>query len=610
VKNAKQVAVAVALVTGLLPALGHPPAALAAGCPGVRAPSFSDVVVQRDLVLTMRDGIHLHANVVLPSNDGTTAAAGPFPVLLTQTPYNKNAPALNFETDGIVEHGYAQVIVDVRGTGASEGLWDSFGPLEQGDSAELVDWLTGASETLPQPAWANGTLGLHGTSYGAINQLLTAAQRPVVKSLFPIVPMADAYRDITGSGGQVNTSFIPSWLGLVTALGLLPPTDIAQNPAGSAAVLADHAVNVTKFQTAAVVSGTTGGDNAYDGPFYRTRSPIEIIDQVTAPTFIVGGWYDLFQRGEPLLFQHLQANGVPSHLLMGPWTHIGAGNGLPTANEPCTLEQLELRWHDHWLLGLGNDLSDIAPVTYEPIGDTDFATAPSWPPATPAFTTLFAQGDSKPGLPGQLATSAPGASEAPQVLLQQMPSGVCTKSTTQWTAGGGEGGFCDTDNEVNDLTGAVFDLGLPAGARVAGPIAAHLYLSTTATDAFLTARLEDVDPMGRAHQLSAGWNVLSLRALDDAKSEIVDGAYVRPYHPFTRESVLPVVAGSIYDVWVELFPVAADLAPGHSLRLAVQTSDAPHLSAPIPQTQALAGGVLSLYHDATHRSSVVVPFQP
>lgn len=91
-------------------------------------------------------------------------------MLLTQTPYNKNG-ALSFEDDYLVEHGYVQVIADVRGTGSSEGTWASFGPREQRDGYELAKW------TRTQP-WSDGTIGLHGTSYGAINQLLTAEQQP------------------------------------------------------------------------------------------------------------------------------------------------------------------------------------------------------------------------------------------------------------------------------------------------------------------------------------------------------------------------------------------------------------------------------------------------
>ena len=48
------------------------------------------------------------------------------------------------------------------------------------------------------------------------------------------------------------------------------------------------------------------GDPAYDGPFYRERSPIEVLDNVTVPTFLVGGEFDLFQRGTPLVFERLQ----------------------------------------------------------------------------------------------------------------------------------------------------------------------------------------------------------------------------------------------------------------------------------------------------------------
>ena len=597
------------LVLGVAPQLAR----TAPACPGVRAPVAAKVKLTRDLLLPMSDGIVLHANLVQPSTDGKTALPGAFPVLLTQTPYNKNSTGLNFEDDFLVEHGYTQVIVDVRGTGSSQGNWDSFGEREQQDGAELVDWLTGANPRIGKPAWSNGTLSLHGTSYGAINQLFTAARRPgVVKSIFPIVPGADTYRDISASGGQLDTSFIPSWLGLVTALGLLPPTDVYKDPATSARVLAQHALNVKKFQVNVVANATEGGDQAYDGPFYRQRSPIEVVNKVVAPTFIVGGWYDLFQRGEPLLYQRLSAQGTPVRLLMGQWTHVGQSinSGLPTDSEPCTFDQLELRWHDHWLKGLGNDLSDIAPVTYMPIGTSAFATAPAWPPAAPAYRALYASGRALPGLPGALSSTLPSGTQPVAKMLQQTPSGTCSKSTTQWTAGGGEGGPCDTDNELNDLTGVAFDMALPSGARIAGPIAAHLYLSTTAKDAFVSARLEDVESTGRSHQLSAGWNVLSMRALDASKSEVLgNGWFVRPYHPFTRASVLAVQPGVIYDVWVEIFPVAATIPAGDSLRLAIQTSDVPHLSAPLPQLEKMAGGILSLYHDAAHPSMIVVPFQ-
>ena len=108
-------------------------------------------------------------------------------------------------------------MVDVRGTGGSQGSWDSFGPNEQRDGSEMVRW----ARTQP---WSNGRIGGYGPSYMAITQLTTAARRPKgLKAIFPIVPMSDSYRDITFSGGQTNVSFIPLWLGLVTGTSLIPP---------------------------------------------------------------------------------------------------------------------------------------------------------------------------------------------------------------------------------------------------------------------------------------------------------------------------------------------------------------------------------------------------
>src|SRR5436305_1249323 len=291
-------------------------------------PIASAVVKTTNVPVRMSDGAVLYVDVVQPADSSGKALPGRYPVLLTQTPYNKNG-ALSFENDYLVEHGFVQVIADVRGTGSSEGAWDSFGAREQEDGYDLAEW------TRTQ-RWSNGSIGLHGTSYGAINQFLTAERQPAgVKAAFPIVPMSDAYRDVTFGGGDTNTSFIPSWLGLVTALGLLPPTYTPNDPAEAAKVLVQHSGGALSFQAAQVLDSTTGGNAAFDGPFYRVRSPIERISKVRIPTFVVGGRFDLFQRGEPLLYQALRRNGAPTRLLMGPWPHITPGQGLPAPGTPA-----------------------------------------------------------------------------------------------------------------------------------------------------------------------------------------------------------------------------------------------------------------------------------
>ncbi|HEV2686302.1 MAG TPA: CocE/NonD family hydrolase, partial [Actinomycetota bacterium] len=203
----------VILVVAALPATGQ------AAAWSARPAQYPKVFVERDVPITMSDGVVLYVNVIHPANASGSAVPGRFPVLLTQTPYNKNSTGLSFEDDYLVQRGYVQVIADVRGTGSSEGAWTSFGAREQRDGYELAEW----AASLKRP-WSNGRIGLHGTSYGAINQIFTAAQHPAgVRAAFPIVPAGDSYRDVVVTGGQFDIAFIPAWLGLVTGTSLIPP---------------------------------------------------------------------------------------------------------------------------------------------------------------------------------------------------------------------------------------------------------------------------------------------------------------------------------------------------------------------------------------------------
>ncbi|HZU60652.1 MAG TPA: CocE/NonD family hydrolase [Solirubrobacteraceae bacterium] len=588
------------LAGGLAVLLGSPGSALAWNPP---APIATAVVKTSNVPVRMSDGVVLYVDVIRPAGASGQPLPGRFPVLLTQTPYNKNTPSLNFEDDYLVEHGYVQVIADVRGTGASEGTWDSFGPREQRDGYQLAEW------TRRQP-WSDGRIGLHGTSYGAINQFLTAEEDPPgVRAAFPIVPMSDAYRDVTFAGGQVNTSFIPSWLGLVTALGVLPPTYTPNNPFEAAHVLVEHAGGALSFQGAQILDSTTGGSAAYDGPFYRVRSPIDRIQRDHIPTFIVGGWFDLFQRGEPLLFQALRRQHVPTRLLMGPWYHITAGQGLPAPGVP-TLDQLELRWMDHYVKGIPDPgLKQLAPVTYYENGSGKWRTAGGWYAPDVRFRALHLSGPAGVQSSGKLTSGHPAGSQKPDTLIYNPATGVCSRSTVQWTAGAGSGTPCETDSRVNDATSLSYDFPIKQSLHLLGPMTARLWVdSQQGRDSLLTARVEDVAPDGTATQMSAGWDTISLRALDRSRTVYDDGLMTMPFHPFTSASVLPVPAsGRPVEVDVEIYPTGWDLLPGHTLRLTLQEADVPHLMAPLPTGVQSVGATLSIYHDQTHDSELVIP---
>ncbi|MES2490591.1 MAG: CocE/NonD family hydrolase, partial [Pseudomonadota bacterium] len=167
---------------------------------------YSGTKTTSDQFITMRDGVRLAVDVTQPLDANGQVVSTPLPVILTMTGYNKGigtfVPAIGGASPYFVEHGYIQVIVDVRGTGHSGGEWEAFGETEQADYDEILDWV------VEQP-WSNGRIGLHGASLLGITAVLAASrQHPAVKALFPIVPMADSYRDIVFAGGQTNVGFI------------------------------------------------------------------------------------------------------------------------------------------------------------------------------------------------------------------------------------------------------------------------------------------------------------------------------------------------------------------------------------------------------------------
>ena len=148
------------------------------------------------------------------------------------------------------------------------------------------------------------------------------AQAKGLKAIFPIVPMCDSYRDITFSGGQTNVSFIPLWLGLVTGTSLIPPAyaldgDPANLVRGVTTLAAPRDQRRRTSSSTRSSTRPPAATSPTTAPFWKTRSPIELLDRIKVPAFVVGGHHDLFQRGEPLVYERLKRR-VPSRLIMGP----------------------------------------------------------------------------------------------------------------------------------------------------------------------------------------------------------------------------------------------------------------------------------------------------
>lgn len=568
-----------------------------------RAEEYSGMVSLPREFIEMRDGVRLSAHITLPADADGNPVDKPLPVILTQTGYNSSTGGVTSANPYFVQRGYAQVYVDVRGTGNSEGVWEAWGPVEQEDYAEVMEWVA------TQP-WSDGNVGTWGPSFMAITQLLTAQHNhPAHKALFAIVPPGDVYRDITFAGGQINGAFVPAWLGLVTGLSLIPARESFEDPAQLLGVFAEHTANaVTEFQANTLIGGVTGSDEtAYDSEFWRVRSPLTHIDKVRVPTFVVGGLRDIFQRSEPMTYEGIKDN-ANAKLLIGPWDHLQGSTlaGLPADGVPDG-DDIALAWFDHYLKGIDSGAEQMPAVTQYVYGEERYVVLPDWPHPQLRPERWYLRGD------GSLTPQSAAPDEAASNILQQPLAGVCSQSTAQWSAGilGVIPLPCYEDNRLAEALEASFTSEpMTEDYFINGPIQADLYISTTALDAAVVVRVSDVSPDGVSRPLTSGLLTASARAVDPQQSRFLAAEMIQPWHLYTQESREAPGMNEVVPINVEIFATSAVIKQGHSLRISVGASDFPRGIPPVADLLDQFAGVLTVYSDAERPSSVVLPIVP
>ncbi len=559
------------------------------------------------------DGIVLRANVWLP------AAPGHYPTVLTATGYNKDATnptgsfcsgsgALATADTSLTGKGYAVMLLDDRGTGASEGTWDSWGSRTQQDYEEVLDWIQ-------QQSWSNGRVATTGGSYMGITSLLIAEadarrvaehKKRAVYAVWADIPMADAYRDVTFQGGATDSGFIPLWLGLTTGLSDIPPSTTLSNPAQSLSTYDQHLLNTFSFAGNKLVEATTGQEAAYDGPFYRLRSPVVHAADIRVPVVIQGGWYDLFQRGEPLLYTSL-THSPHKMLFMSPHYHITSG---PAMEDPNITDE----FFDRWLRGIHNGIGRRPRVNLYPINGMGWIHPTTWPLPGTKYRKLYlssaSSGSSAISLhDGSLSTATPRGSQSESEPLLPVSS-PCSRITAQWTAGAAAGTPCETDNRTYEASSLTFTTQpLKQATNLTGLIKADVWGKLSgASDATLIAVLSEVKPSGDSSQITAGYLLASQRAVDRSLSTTTkSGLIIRPWHPYTQASQQPVPANAPEDYQIEIYPTSVDLAAGDRLRLTVATADTPSTFTPVPDLAHELGGQLELLNDPSHPSSVLLP---
>ena len=136
-----------------------------------------DVVLQKNTMVSMRDGVRLATDFYLPAINGKPAE-GRFPTILERTPYDKGSIRMTNVARYFARRGYACVIQDVRGRGESEGDWFFVYSEEAPDGHDTLRWIV-------QQPWSDEQVGTIGLSYtGATQQALAVTNPPGLKAQF------------------------------------------------------------------------------------------------------------------------------------------------------------------------------------------------------------------------------------------------------------------------------------------------------------------------------------------------------------------------------------------------------------------------------------------
>ena len=143
-----------------------------------------------------RDGVRLDADVYRPD------AVGPWPVLLLRLTCGRRTAMTGHYAHPrwYAARGYVVVVQDVRGRGTSEGRFRPF-EAEREDGADAVAW----AASLPG---SNGTVGMYGSGYAGMAQLLALAERPA--ALRALVPALAGWDDFTDWANPADVEYAPT----------------------------------------------------------------------------------------------------------------------------------------------------------------------------------------------------------------------------------------------------------------------------------------------------------------------------------------------------------------------------------------------------------------
>ncbi|HTX00711.1 MAG TPA: CocE/NonD family hydrolase, partial [Acidimicrobiales bacterium] len=299
-------------------------------------PERYGIVVSKDVMIPMRDGIRLASDIYRPAAEGEPVE-GRYPTIVCRTPYDKTDKRYIEIADFFVPHGYAVVLQDLRDRYRSEGTGDYFhsaAPHNGPDGYDTIEWIA------TQP-FSDGRTGMVGSSYAGITAITAALENPPhLTAIWPDVAPTNNYENQAREGGVMQLHMF--WALFIHAQDA---QDIAGEPVKQAEVWADFrklrenlwATPWRKGQFSlrhcpaldqTLEDYVTRG--AYD-EFWAAKTNDYTRywdDHGDIPVTISEGWFDPFCGAGGEYYATMAArNRAPQHLVIGPWSHVGMRGG-------------------------------------------------------------------------------------------------------------------------------------------------------------------------------------------------------------------------------------------------------------------------------------------
>ncbi len=581
------------------------------------------IAIDFDVPAKMRDGTILRANVYRPVGEGK------WPVLLTRLPYGKDFPSGTSVLDPtqVSRRGYVVIVQDTRGRLNSGGEWTPF-VNEALDGVDTIEWAA-------KLHYSNGNVGVYGASYFGFTQWSAAVHQPeALKAMVPLVTWNDPLNGVMSRGGALELGSAANW-NLMMGLDVLirrhrgdPQTlgrsiymlsqemDSLAHSGYSSLPLAEFAP-LKRHDVAHYYFENLGSHMDRDNEQVKSMTILGKHENVTAPSFNIGGWYDIFLKDTINNFKIMrEQGGTPearqSKLLIGPWTHTGYSNPVGELNFgfassaafidlQIDLVSLQVRWFDHWLKGIDTGILSEAPIKLFVMGANAWRDEQEWPLARAVNTNYYlhsgGHSNSSRGN-GLLSTEVPG-SEAPDQYDYDPANPVITRGgallmSPEFNPGPFDQRTAESRDDVLVYSSPV----LEQDFEVTGPISVHLWASSSAPDTDFVARLIDVQPDGYAQNLT-------------------DGIIRARYRNFSKDEQPTLIEpAKAYEYEIDLWATSNVFKAGHAIRLDITSSNFPRWDRN-PNTghefgadEELAVAHQSILHDSEHPSYIVLPIVP